>query len=76
MAKVKGAILVNTERCKGCGVCAVNCPRTVLELGKKVNSRGYYYACMVNPEACTGCTNCAITCPDGAITVYRVKIEN
>ena len=75
MAKVKGAIVVNTERCKGCGVCVENCPRKVVELGKNVNSRGYYYAYMKLPDDCTGCTNCAITCPDGAITVYRTKLK-
>ena len=74
MAKVKGAIVVDTERCKGCGVCTANCPRDVVALGKNVNSRGYYYAFMQRPDDCTGCTNCAITCPDGAISVYRIKI--
>ncbi|MDR2040633.1 MAG: ferredoxin family protein [Bacteroidales bacterium] len=73
MAKVKGAIVVDAERCKGCSVCTVNCPQHVITLGKNVNSKGYYYAAMVNPEDCTGCTNCAIICPDGAITVYRIK---
>ena len=74
MAKVKGAIVVDTERCKGCGVCTVNCLQKVIELGASVNSKGYYYAQMVQPDDCTGCTNCAIVCPDGVITVYRVKV--
>ena len=73
MAKLKGTIVVDTERCKGCGVCTVNCPRKVVELGKSVNSKGYCYAYMAQPDECTGCTNCAVVCPDGAITVYRVK---
>jgi 2-oxoglutarate ferredoxin oxidoreductase subunit delta len=75
MAKVKGAIVVNAERCKGCGVCVVNCLQKVIELGKSVNSKGYYYAYQARPDDCTGCTNCAVVCPDGAITVYRTKIE-
>ena len=76
MAKLKGVIVVDVEHCKGCGVCTVNCPQKVVELGKKVNSKGYYYAFMAQPDECTGCTNCAVVCPDGAITVYRTKIEN
>ena len=27
MAKIKGAIVVDTERCKGCNLCVVACNR-------------------------------------------------
>ncbi len=74
MAKVRGAIVVDTEKCKGCEVCTVACPTSVIAMTKEVNGKGYHYAYMENPEACTGCTNCSIVCPDGVITVYRVKI--
>ena len=71
---LKGAIVVDTEKCKGCGVCVVNCPSKVIALAKEVNSKGYNYAYMALPDACTGCTNCACICPDTVITVYRVKV--
>ena len=74
MAKVKGAIVVDIERCKGCELCVVNCPTNVIEMSREVNSKGYHFAYMENPEACTGCVNCAIVCPDGVISVYRVKV--
>ncbi|MFH0893130.1 MAG: ferredoxin family protein [Bacteroidota bacterium] len=73
MAKVKGAIVVNIERCKGCGVCLAACNTEVIALAKNVNGKGYHYAMMVNDE-CIGCMNCAIVCPDGVITVYKVKL--
>ncbi len=73
MAKVKGAIKVDVEKCKGCGLCVVACPSKVIALAKEVNGKGYNYAYMINPDACTGCVNCAIVCPDTVIDVYRVK---
>ncbi|MDR1666561.1 MAG: 4Fe-4S binding protein [Bacteroidales bacterium] len=73
MAKVRGAIVVDAERCKGCSICTVNCPQEIITMGKQVNSKGYYYAKTTFSEKCTGCANCAIVCPDGAISVYRVK---
>ena len=70
----KGAIVVDTEKCKGCGVCVANCPTGTIALAREVNGKGYNFAHMANPESCTGCSNCAVVCPDTVITVYRVKI--
>lgn len=76
MAKVKGAITVNTERCKGCNLCVVACPTGTLALQpNEVNDRGYHFAYMANPDKCTGCCSCAWVCPDACIEVYRVKVE-
>jgi 2-oxoglutarate ferredoxin oxidoreductase subunit delta len=74
MAKFRGAIVVDTEHCKGCGVCVEACPANVISLATDVNSKGYNYAEMANPDACVGCANCAIICPDGVISVYKLKI--
>ncbi len=73
MAKIKGAVTVDIERCKGCAVCVAACPFDVLALSREVNSKGYPVATAVHSDACTGCTNCAVVCPDGCITVYRQK---
>lgn len=70
----KGAIVVDIDKCKGCGVCVVACPTGTIKLADKVNGKGYNYAIMADPDTCTGCTNCATVCPDAVITVYRVKI--
>jgi 2-oxoglutarate ferredoxin oxidoreductase subunit delta len=72
MAKIKGEIVVDIERCKGCEVCIPACPEDVIAMAKPVNRKGYHYAMPTN-DLCTGCTNCAVVCPDGAITVYRKK---
>ena len=73
MAKVKGAVEINVERCKGCNLCVVACPTDVLSLQpKEVNNRGYHYAYTVNPDNFIGCASCATVCPDGCFTVWRV----
>lgn len=77
MAKIQGAVIVNEERCKGCNLCVVACPASVLKLTERaVNHKGYPYAQTVLDEACTGCSSCAIVCPDGCITVYRKKQQD
>lgn len=71
MAKVKGDIIIDIERCKGCELCIDACPQDALETSRKVNNKGYLYIVRVDDSACTGCTNCALVCPEGGITVYR-----
>ena len=74
MSKIKGAIVVDTERCKGCALCVEACPHDVIALAqKKVNVHGYRYVEAVVPDPWVRWTSCAIVCPDGCITVYRKK---
>ena len=70
---VKGAIVVDTDKCKGCGVCLDHCPTSVISLSKDVNLKGYHFLYMSSPDKCIGCSNCAVVCPDSVITVYRVS---
>ena len=51
---MKGAIVVDTERCKGCQLCIIACPQKVIALANKVNLHGYPYVEAVNEEACVG----------------------
>lgn len=76
MSKMKGAIVINTDRCKGCQLCLVSCPKDVIALAqKKVNAHGYTYVEAARLEDCIGCAACGTVCPDGCITVYRKKVE-
>jgi len=64
-------IEVAKDRCKGCGLCIMNCPKKLIKIGKDMNSKGYFIAEQSDAEKCTGCALCAVMCPDVAITVYK-----
>ncbi|HID94679.1 MAG TPA: 4Fe-4S dicluster domain-containing protein [Candidatus Latescibacteria bacterium] len=64
-------ITIDTERCKGCGLCVANCPLGLLLISDRLNSFGYNPATVASNERCTGCQNCAVICPDLAITIEK-----
>jgi 2-oxoglutarate ferredoxin oxidoreductase subunit delta len=75
---VKGRIEIDRERCKGCGLCIIVCPKKQIEISGKLNTKGYYPASFQEENVqesentkCTGCALCAVMCPDIAIEVYR-----
>ena len=57
MAKIKGTVVIDKERCKGCNLCVVACPVQVLALAGEVNGKGYNYSQMVRPDDCIGCAS-------------------
>lgn len=69
----KGKVVINRERCKGCGLCIAVCPEHVLAFSDEYNRSGYNVVHMETAERCIGCAFCAQTCPDIAIEVYREK---
>lgn len=74
---MKGRIEINSELCKGCGLCIEVCPKKQIEVSEELNKKGYYPARYMEEDTpddeckCTGCCMCALTCPDIAIEVYR-----
>jgi 2-oxoglutarate ferredoxin oxidoreductase subunit delta len=66
-----GKIVINVERCKGCGLCIMVCPKGSIVISDKSNKNGYFPAQFDNNNDCTGCAACAIMCPEAIIEVYR-----
>jgi 2-oxoglutarate ferredoxin oxidoreductase subunit delta len=65
-----GKIIIDVERCKGCGLCIVVCAKDGIVISEKSNKNGYFPA-EASDTDCTGCAMCAIICPDAAIEVLR-----
>jgi len=67
----RGLLRVDTEECKGCGLCVEACPSRLIYLSTHLNHYGYRTA-MYTGAGCTGCGICFMACPEpGAITVLR-----
>lgn len=71
----RGLVEIDTEECKGCGLCLEACPPKVLRLADTLNRYGLHPAAYLG-AGCTGCGICFFACPEpGAITVLRAAAQ-
>ncbi len=69
--QARGDVKIDTNECKGCGLCVESCPPKCLSLRPELNQYGVHPA-QYSGEGCTGCGICFYCCPEpGAIAVYR-----
>lgn len=64
-------LIVDPEKCNGCGRCVLACPVQLLEVENKISKSNERY----DVFRCLTCENCAVVCPQNAITIekdYRV----
>ena len=71
-----GQVIINKERCKGCGYCTEFCLRQALEISQEINSKGYTIAELADEKKCLGCGLCEIICPEFAIQVLNENHES
>ena len=65
----RGIVHVIEERCKGCGFCVEFCPKHLLVVSPRTNSKGYHPPDLSEDQDCVYCGLCALLCPDFAIYV-------
>ena len=66
-------IVIDENRCKGCALCTIACPKKLIRLSDKINRQGFLPAHISEEDlvSCTSCALCAQMCPDVAISVFR-----
>ncbi len=73
MTADRGLLELDSEECKGCGLCVEACPPKVLHLSPALNRYGYHPV-VYRGDGCTACGICFFACPEpGAIVVLRAK---
>lgn len=71
---VRGNVIFDNERCKGCELCVTACPVDIMELSPRLNSKGYHFSHVKDGmmEKCIACGFCGMICPDFVIKVERL----
>lgn len=66
-------VYFNEERCKGCGLCIISCPKKIISISERLNTKGYHTAEVLeeNMKECIACASCARMCPDVVIKVEK-----
>ena len=68
---IKSEVVIDEQRCRGCGYCVQFCPNHCLEISSEhINKQGYFMPVVVNADLCSRCGACAWMCPHWAIEVY------
>jgi 2-oxoglutarate ferredoxin oxidoreductase subunit delta len=64
-------VIIDSEKCKSCGLCIEFCRKKALGKTKKVNTYGFYPVDEITLGVCNACGTCYLVCPDYAIKIRK-----
>ena len=64
----RNIIIIDKEKCNGCGLCIPNCPEGALQI---IDGKAH----LISDLFCDGLGACIGTCPEGAITIEEREAE-
>lgn len=62
-------IIIDTDWCKGCGICVAFCPKKALIINRMAKAQ------VTALENCIACLLCELHCPDLAIQVISPQTD-
>lgn len=68
----RGRVVVDPDLCRGCGLCARDCPASALELEREGRDR---YKLTYYPARCAYCGQCEESCPTDALSLINQYTE-
>jgi 2-oxoglutarate ferredoxin oxidoreductase subunit delta len=64
-------VIIEVDKCKGCGICITVCPKKILKFSGKFNVSGYNYVECTDESMCILCKSCVLMCPDVVFTLIK-----
>jgi formate hydrogenlyase subunit 6/NADH:ubiquinone oxidoreductase subunit I len=70
-AHFRGRVVVDADRCQGCGLCVRDCPSAALVLERVDRER---FSLVHYPQRCANCGQCELSCRHGAIRLVGAYV--
>lgn len=67
--KLPKPVVVDTERCTGCTLCAADCPYKALRMAPRSDGKKHKYVAELDPALCVACGICIGTCSPQALAL-------